>query len=358
VLSVADMRLCQIAATLIDPGRLIVLDEPTAVLSDADAEVLLHRLELLREAGTSILYVSHRLGEVQRLADRITILRDGRPVGTFARGELDRAAMLQLMARKQGADDPTDAAGAAPQTSGEPLLSVRGLTLRGVFADVSFDVRPGQVVGIAGIQGSGHGRLMDAIAGARPVDGGSVSVAGQELEPGSLRSGLRAGLRVVPEERRERGIVAKRSVRENLAIGFGSAVASRFVRRPRAERAFGRLAIADFDIRAASQEVAAATLSGGNQQKVVIARVLAAAPKVMLLSEPTQGIDVRAKAEILRILRHSARERGMAVVLASCEFEELLDFTDVIHVMRLGRLTATFTTTVTTYAAILEAAVP
>jgi len=361
-LAAAEARLCQIAATLIDPGRLLVLDEPTAVLADADAELLLQRLDALRAAGTSILYISHRLGEVQRLADRITVLRDGVVVGTFERGEVDRGELIRLMARKQG-DEPTSAQPAPVRQPGVPsssavVLSVRGLTRTGVFEHIAFDVRAGELVGIAGIQGSGHGRLLETIAGAAAAQGGSIEVDGRPVETGSLRTALTAGIRLVPEERRERGIVGPLSIRDNLAIGFDSDPQRRFFRDRRAERAAASKAFADLDIRAAGAETATMTLSGGNQQKVVIARVLESRPRVMLLSEPTQGIDVRAKAEILGLLRRVAREQDIAIVLASSEFEELLDFADTIHVLRLGRISATMRGADATYAAVLEAAVP
>ena len=356
-LPVASVRLSQIAATLIDPGQLLILDEPTAVLSDVDAERLLQRLETLREEGISILYVSHRLGEVQRLSDRTTVMRDGAVVGTFNRGDVDRAELLRLMARSTMSAATLDAEPAA-RAEGERVLAVDRLSRDGVFSDVSFEAHAGEVIGIAGIQGSGHGQLIDVIAGAVAADSGGIEVDGEPVHIGSRQSALRAGIRVVPEERRERGIVGPRSIRENMSIGFGSAGQSRFLRKPSLERAVTRQAIDDFGVYTSSSEVTIGTLSGGNQQKVVIARVLASSPRVMLLSEPTQGIDVRSKAEILGILRRAARERGIAIVLASSEFEELLEFTDVIHVMRLGRLVDSIPSKQASYSQVLEAAVP
>jgi len=358
-LSVAELRLCQIAGTLVDPGRLIVLDEPTAVLADADAEVLLERLEGLRRERRGILYVSHRLGEVLRISDRITVLRDGRVVGTFARGEIDRAGMLSLMARKQSespiaaaADEPAAVAAASTR------LSVRGLTRAGAFEGVDFAVVAGQVVGIAGIQGSGHGRLLEALAGSAPVDSGDVAVDGASIEPGSLRRALDAGIRLVPEERRTRGIVGSLSLRDNISIGFGSVAQRRFLRRPKDEKAVANGAVADLGIHARDIDVLVKTLSGGNQQKVVIARVLASSAAVLLLCEPTQGIDVRSKAEILGLLKRTAQSTGIGVVLASSEFEELLEYTDIIHVMRAGTIVKTVRTRDTSYSELLEAAVP
>lgn len=360
-LSIAELRLCQIAGTLVDPGRLIVLDEPTAVLADADAELLLDRLERLRESGKSILYISHRLGEVLRISDRITVLRDGKMVGTFARGEIDRVGMLGLMARKQGGAArravPSTPAPAA-SASVTPRLSVRGLSRDGAFRDIGFDVAPGQVVGIAGIQGSGHGRLLESLAGAAGADSGDVMVDGASVERGSLRQSLGAGIRLVPEERRTRGIVGSQSLSDNISIGFGSAAQRRFLRKPKGERRLAAEAIDELGIHAKDVEVQVRTLSGGNQQKVVIARVLRSNPGVLLLCEPTQGIDVRSKAEILSLLREAARSEGLGVVLASSEFEELLEYTDTIHVMRAGEIVKTVATCDATYSELLEAAVP
>ena len=360
-LSVAQIRLAQIAGTLLDPGRLIVLDEPTAVLADADADILLQRLERLRDDGKSILYVSHRLGEVLRISDRITVLRDGKVVGSFARGQIDRAGLLALMARRQGTEQAApqvaEQAG-APRSQAEPRLRVSALGRSRAFTDVSFEVGAGQIVGIAGIAGSGHGKLVEAIAGALALDSGTITVDGAPVRPGSLGHALRAGLRLVPEDRRARGIVGPRSVRENLSIGLGTQAQRRFLRRPAAERAAASRAIGDLDIRTPGTEILVRNLSGGNQQKVVIARVLASSPTVMLLSEPTQGIDVTSKAEILRLLRRVAIERGIGIVLASSEFEELLDYADVIHVMRAGRIVKTVEAGLASYADLLEAAVP
>jgi len=358
-LSIAELRLCQIAGTLVDPGRLIVLDEPTAVLADADAEVLLERLEGLRRERRGILYVSHRLGEVLRISDRITVLRDGRVVGTFARGEIDRAGMLSLMARKQS-ESPSAAAADEPAAvaAASTRLSVRGLTRAGAFEGVDFAVAAGQVVGIAGIQGSGHGRLLEALAGSAPVDSGDVAVDGASIEPGSLRRALDAGIRLVPEERRTRGIVGSLSLRDNISIGFGSAAQRRFLRRPKDEKTVANGAVENLGIHARDIDVLVKTLSGGNQQKVVIARVLASSAAVLLLCEPTQGIDVRSKAEILGLLKRTAQSTGIGVVLASSEFEELLEYTDIIHVMRAGTIVKTVRTRDTSYSELLEAAVP
>jgi len=358
-LSAAEARLCQIAGTLINPGNLLILDEPTAVLSDSDSNVLLEKLEALRENGVSILYVSHRLSEVLRLSDKITVLRDGKNVGTFERGELDRAGIIKLMARNQIIESIHHSSdNDASEFQKERALVVEGLSLGRSVVNASFEVRAGEVVGIAGIQGSGHGLLLDLIAGAYAPDGGRILVGEQQVKVGSRWSSLRAGIRLVPAERRARGIVGPLSVAENLGIGFGAEAQRRMWRRLGAEKRAAVAAQLAFDIRTPSVDVHTAKLSGGNQQKVVVARVLGSAPNVVLLSEPTQGIDVSAKAEILNLVRDAARQQGIAAVLASSEFEELLVFTDRIYVMKQGEITSEFKTRDASYAALLEAAVP
>lgn len=357
-LPIAQRRLCQIAATLVDPGNVILLDEPTAVLADVDAGVLLERLELLRDEGKSILYVSHRLSEVMSISDRISVLRDGQLVGTFARGEVNRTELLALMARSQtSARRPT--ATKRPQSKpGAPVLEVDGLTRDGHFDSITFTVDAGQVVGLAGIQGSGHAALVDALAATGGVSRGTIRVDGALVDADKPLSALRGGIRVVPEERRTRGIVPTRSIRENLAIGFGTQAQRRFFRSMSAERDRARDAVTTLDVRARDIEVPVATLSGGNQQKVVIGRVLGSAPRVLVLCEPTQGIDVRSKGEILSLVCQIARDQGLAVVIASSEFEELVDYADVVHVMRQGRLVATMDSGEATHARLLEAAIP
>ena len=360
-LSVAQIRLAQIAGTLLDPGRLIVLDEPTAVLADA------RRRHPAATPGTAP-------GRWQEHPLRQPSTRRGAADFGSDHGAARRPDRRQL---RQGTDRPRrtarahgetagngtgDAAGrgaaGALRSSAEPRLRVSALGRSRAFADVSFEVGAGQIVGIAGIAGSGHGKLVEAIAGALALDHGTIAVDGAPVRPGSLGHALRAGIRLVPEDRRARGIVGPRSVRENLSIGLGTEAQRRFLRRPAAERAAASRAILDLDIRTSGTEVLVRNLSGGNQQKVVIARVLASSPTVMLLSEPTQGIDVTSKAEILRLLRRVALERGIGIVLASSEFEELLDYADVIHVMRAGRIVKTVPAGETSYADLLEAAVP
>ena len=357
-LSIPELRLAQIARTLVQPGDVIVLDEPTAVLSEADAEHLLERLIAFRAGGKAILYVSHRIGEVLKIANRIIVLRDGRRVGTLRREEVDRTEVIRLMAKPDTAVRRPATKRAASDAAAASVLEVEGLTQEPILSKISLEARAGEIVGIAGVQGSGHGRLLHAIAGLDVYDAGRVSVDGKALTPGSVRNAYAAGVTLVPADRRGSAIVPAESVRSNLMLPTRASGHRFGIRRLRTERAAARRYINLFGIRPPSTEVLAGGLSGGNQQKVALARALEAAPRVLLLEEPTQGIDVNAKAEIRILVERLVSEQGVSVVLATSEFEELLVLADVIHVMRLGRLVASLRGEEATYSSILHHALP
>lgn len=358
-LSVAEIRLCQVAGALADPGQIVILDEPTAVLSDSDARILLDRVSELRKANKSVIYISHRLNEVMEISDRISVLRDGKMVGSFARGEISRDEMIDLMARVRGSQTKKSKSEVQeyepPTSSGEPpLLEVKNLTRENDFKSVSFSVMPGEVVGIAGIQGSGHTRIFETIVGVESASNGVVKLKGRELANGSVHDALSAGIRLVPADRRERGIVGCRSVLENIAIGNQR----HGIRNPKEERQIALEMIEKLEISTAGVQTPSEKLSGGNQQKVVIARMIGADPSVLLLSEPTQGIDVRSKAQILRLLREIARERNIGVVISSSEFEEVLEYSDRIYVMKLGEIASSYIASELSYNELLRKATP
>ena len=365
-LSAPELRLCQIARTLLNPGSVMVLDEPTAVLSEADAEHLLDRLLAFREEGKAIVYVSHRLGEVLRISDRVTVLRDGKALGTFPQGEIDRERIIALMAKDEKAERPIAARTAVRQetslhvgTETEPLLEVDSLSCGKAIVDVSFAVRPGEILGIAGVQGSGHGHLLAALAGRLPYDGGSVRVRGRPVPPGSVRAAHSAGLLLLPADRRRAAIVPSLTVRDNVVLPRRGSYQRLGFRRRRAEGAVTRRYVRGFSIRTPGIDALAGQLSGGNQQKVALARALESSPMVLLLEEPTQGIDVHAKSEIRALIKSLVHEDvKRAAVIATSEFEELLDLADSIHVMRLGRLVASMPASEASYTQILHHALP
>jgi ABC-type sugar transport system ATPase subunit len=357
-LSVPELRLAQIARALVSPGDVMVLDEPTAVLSEADAEHLLTRLRSFLADGKAILYVSHRLTEVLQIASRITVLRDGQQRGTFERDQIDRERIIQLMAkpdRRVRQDVTVDER--LLDRSMPPVLEISDLEREPVLRQVSVSVRAGEIVGIAGVHGSGHGHLLHAVAGLDPYKAGSSVVDGVRLVPGSIRDSYAAGAILVPADRRGSAIVPAQSVQSNLMLPI-RAVAKRLgFRRLRAEAAVTRSYVDLFGIQPASTQTLAAGLSGGNQQKMALARSFESKPRVLLLEEPLQGIDVNAKVEIRGLIEWLASQ-GVAVVVATSDFEDLIGLADTVHVMCLGRLVTTLAGEEVTYGEILRHALP
>ncbi|MBZ7924183.1 sugar ABC transporter ATP-binding protein [Ensifer adhaerens] len=359
-LTVPQRRLAQIARALLQPGDVMILDEPTAVLSEPDADHLLSRLEHFRNEGKTILYVTHRLSEVMRMADRITILRDGKGVGTFSRGEISREEIVTRMAKEGAVAAPVKALPRRTQEQADAALQTENLTSSSHFSGVTFSVKPGEIVGVAGVQGSGHGALMRALAGAEKFDGGMLVVEGKPVSHFSSRRAVRAGVLFVPSDRRGSAIVPSLSIKSNIALSARvRADARRFgLRWHSKECDLADSYVASMSIRPANIDAPIGSLSGGNQQKVVIARALEAKARVLLVEEPTQGVDVGAKAEIHTLLREAAYTNGCAVLIATSEFEELLGLADTIHVMRSGRIVQTIPGTDATYKSILEYALP
>jgi ABC-type sugar transport system ATPase subunit len=360
-LSIPHLRLAQIARALVHPGEIMVLDEPTAVLSEPDAELLIERVMQFRSEGKAVLYVTHRLSEVVRMADRITILRDGRRVGVFLRGEVSRADIVRLMTKDVAAGSaPAADTGIAPASSpkGEAKvrIQVRDLTSGRRFAHANLTAEAGRIVGIAGVQGSGHGHFLRAVAGVDEADGGEILLDGRPLPLGSVRHAVLEGILLVPADRRGAAIVTALSVRANLCLGnrVRHAVRRFGLRWPRRERAIADYYVGRLQVRPPDAETRIGALSGGNQQKIAIARALEGNARVLLIEEPTQGVDVHAKAEIHGLLRRVVAENNCIVIMATSEFEELIGLADDIYVMREGRIVADFPGSEATYHRILE----
>jgi ABC-type sugar transport system ATPase subunit len=369
-LSVPQLRLAQIARALVQEGEVIIFDEPTAVLSEPDAEHLLERILAFRESGKAIIYITHRLGEVMRIADQVTVLRDGKCVGSFPRGDFDRSRLVSLMAKVEnsaeaarvptGPSAPKAANTDYPKPSSAVAVSVEGLTLMPRFADVTFSVRRGEIVGLAGVQDSGHGHVLRAIAGVDNSQAGRVVLFGKPVDATGPSEVVNEGMLLVPADRRGSGIVGARSVQENIALSPRIPTSCRRwgFRLLRSERALTLAQIDQLSIHPRSPDIYAGNLSGGNQQKVALARALSGHVQVLLTEEPTQGIDVRSRVEIHDLLRKIAREQNCALVIASSEFDELIGLADVINVMRLGRLVATIAGDKACYQDILHEALP
>jgi rhamnose transport system ATP-binding protein len=315
----------------------IVMDEPTAALGHQDADRLFGLVRRLAADGVSVIYVSHRLDEVFALADRIAVLRDGAVVAVRPTAETSRAAIVRDMVG-------TDIADFYPRrasTPGEPLLEVRGLSRGTALRDVDLSVRAGEIVGVFGLLGSGTDTLVKALFGARRADGGEVIVGGRSLGLPTPERARRAGIALVPGERKEEGLVLGLGVRENLSLSTLPALTRRGVVDRRLERRRALESVRALRIRAPGLEAPVGRLSGGNQQKVVLGRWLQARPRVFVLEEPTRGIDVGAKVEVYRLMEELA-EGGAAILLVSSELPEVLSMADRLLVLCEGRIVAEY----------------
>ena len=337
-LGLGAQQMVAIARAVQLDARVVIMDEPTSSLEAREVETLFRVIRRLRDDGIAIVYVSHRLDELYEICDRVTIMRDGETVHVDEMANVDRLQLIALMlgrdltdVREHGATAFT----AEHDVAGEPVLRAEGLQRAHQLEDVSLDLRPGEVVGLGGLLGSGRSETARAIAGALPLDSGSVTVGGSRLRRHSTAAAIRAGVAMLPEDRKTDGIIPNLSVRENIVLAA----------LPRISRAglvdTGKQdEIVDFfmqrlRIKASSPAQKVGELSGGNQQKVMLARWLCLNPKALLLDEPTRGIDVGAKAEVQALIAELAAQ-GMAVVLISSELEEVVEGSDTVIVLRDG----------------------
>ncbi|WP_246131318.1 sugar ABC transporter ATP-binding protein [Cellulomonas aerilata] len=335
-LSAAGKQVVSMARALSHDARLIIMDEPSAVLDSEEVANLFRVVRQLTAAGVAVLYISHRLEEIRQIGDRITVLKDGRTVATgLPVATTSTPDLIRLMTGRtvEQVFPPRRTVAADAQ----PLLHVEGLGLRGVFADVSLTVRAGEVVGLAGLVGSGRSEILETIYGARRATAGRVEVAGTPLRPGSVTAAVQAGIGLAPEERKSQGLLLDEPVYRNVTLStFG-----RFAKGPmldeRAERSVARDQLEALELRPADPERSARTLSGGNQQKLMLARWLVHGCRVLLLDEPTRGVDVGARAEIYGLI-HALAEAGNAVVVVSSEIDEVLGLADRVLVIAEGRV--------------------
>ena len=350
-----ERQMIEIAKALSRNFRILILDEPTASLSAGESEALFRLLEKLKTRGVGIIYISHRLKEVARIADAVTVLRDGKVVARFARGGADEKTLIRAMVGR----DIERAFPERPRRSGagEEKLRVENLSYARAgraAGPISFTVREGEILGIAGLVGAGRTELLEAIFGLRHKNSGRVWIEGWETEIRDARAAVRAGLAFVSEDRKGTGLVLDESVRSNVTLAslerFSKAG---WVDRPR-EREAAREFTGKLRIKTPGIETPAGALSGGNQQKIVLAKWLLCRPKVLLCDEPTRGIDVGAKAEIYSLLRGLA-DGGMAVVLVSSELPEILGLSDRILVLSDGKAAGTFPAEGTSEETLLEA---
>ena len=334
-LTPAQRQLVEILRALTDQPRVIAFDEPTSSLADFEVELLFTLIRHLREQGVAVIYVSHRLKEVFALGDQIAVLRDGAHVGTRPVAGTSEAELIRMMV---GRDLSSLYHDEVPRpTPGDVVLEVAGLSSADVH-DISFQVRAGEIVGLAGLIGAGRSELVRALVGAEPVTGGSMTFQGKQRRFHSPKDAVRAGIGLAPEERKAEALFLQRSVRENTATAIYDRIRRFRVINRKAERATVATFLERLRVRTPGMEYPVANLSGGNQQKVVLARWLARNPALLILDEPTRGVDVGAKSEIYAII-HELAGAGIAILMVSSELPEVLGLADRIIVMQNGRIT-------------------
>jgi len=352
-LSVAEMQTVEIARALGSDASIVIMDEPTAAISRHETEALFAAIQTLKERGVAIVYISHKMEEVFRIADRVTVLRDGRYVASAPAAELNERELIEMMVgRELGGPLRRER-----RRIGEPVLSVEGLTRKGAFRDISFEVRRGEVVGLAGLMGAGRTEVVSAVFGLAPADSGRISVKGRPVSIRKPADAMRLGVGMVTEDRKGYGIVPEMGVAQNITLAALRGVCTGPLIDHSRERTVADESIKAFDIRTAGRGQPVSRLSGGNQQKVVIARTLLCRPELVILDEPTRGIDIAAKTEVYAIVDELVR-RGCAVILVSSELPEILQLSDRVLVLREGELVAVLPASETTQEEILEHAMP
>ncbi|TCV76162.1 monosaccharide ABC transporter ATP-binding protein (CUT2 family) [Neorhizobium sp. R1-B] len=330
-LSTANQQLIEIAKALALDAKLLILDEPTAALGGAETEALFNQVRKLRSEGVGIIYISHRMEEIKQITDRVVVLRDGVRVQEFA----DSATPVRTIVESMVGRPLERMFPPLPEPSGRPVLQVSGLTSPArSFRDVSFEVQSGEILGIAGLVGAGRTELVRAISGADPISAGTIKLNGEELKLRSPADAIAKGIVMVPEDRKDQGIVVTHRISENVVYPNLDMFGRRWITSGM-KRTFAEQAISKFGVKGRAEQYAS-DLSGGNQQKVVIAKWLMRDPKVVILDEPTRGIDVGARAGIYDIIVNLAR-KGVAVIVVSSDLEEVLGVSNRILVLAQGK---------------------
>jgi ABC-type sugar transport system ATPase subunit len=335
-LSAANQQIVAIARALVGEAKAVVMDEPTASLTEREVQQLFRIISDLTSGGVGVVYISHRLEEIFTISDRVTVLRDGHHVTTALASELDAEELVRLMVGRPLNELFTRSS----HSPGEVALEVRGLSRAGEFEGIDLVVRRSEIVGLSGLVGAGRSELAQSIFGIRSPESGEIRIDGEDVQIRSPQAAMERGIFYVPEERRSQGLILPFSIKNNITLSILDRI-SRFGFVPRAERQTADRFAKNLSIRGAQMSDPVSRLSGGNQQKVVLAKSLAREPSILLLDEPTRGIDVGAKSEIYRLIDELAKE-GKAILLISSELEEVLSMTDRVVVMREGRITGEF----------------
>lgn len=350
-LSIADQQIIEIAKAISLDARLLIMDEPTAALSGVEVERLFAVARSLRDEGRALVFISHRFDEVFALCDTVTVMRDGSYVDTLRVGDTTPGELVSLMVGR----DVDELFPKTPAEIGAPVLQVRGLSRAGVFHDVDLEVRAGEIVGLAGLVGAGRSEVARAVFGVDAYDAGSVTMSGKAVKAHDPRSAIRAGMAFIPEDRRKQGLVIDSSVTRNVAGVIRRGIAKAGLLTSAMENKAAAPWASRLEVKTGALDMNASTMSGGNQQKVVIAKWLATDPRLLIIDEPTRGIDVGTKAEVHRLLSELAGQ-GLAILMISSELPEVLGMADRVVVLCEGRVTAELDRADATPEAVMHAA--
>lgn len=350
-LSIADQQIIEIAKAISLDARLLIMDEPTAALSGVEVERLFAVARSLRDEGRALVFISHRFDEVFALCDTVTVMRDGSYVDTLRVGDTTPGELVSLMVGR----DVDELFPKTPAEIGDSVLQVRGLSRAGVFHDVDLEVRAGEIVGLAGLVGAGRSEVARAVFGVDAYDAGSVTMSGKAVKAHDPRSAIRAGMAFIPEDRRKQGLVIDSSVTRNVAGVIRRGIAKAGLLTSAMENKAAAPWASRLEVKTGALDMNASTMSGGNQQKVVIAKWLATDPRLLIIDEPTRGIDVGTKAEVHRLLSELAGQ-GLAILMISSELPEVLGMADRVVVLCEGRVTAELDRADATPEAVMHAA--
>jgi ribose transport system ATP-binding protein len=350
-LSVAQQQMVEVAKALSLQAKILIMDEPTSALTEREIQELFTTIRRLKEQGVSIIYISHRIEEIFRIGDRVTVLRDGKYVGTYAVAEVTKPFLIRQMVNRELKEQFPK----AKAQVGEEVLRVEQLTRKGVLNDISFSLRRGEVLGIAGLLGAGRTELARAIFGLDTIDSGAIYVDGKRCEITSPRAAIDHGIAFLTEDRRTQGLVLKLSVKENILLPSMDLICRRGIIDTEAEKIIATRYADDLRIKTPSIDQRVLFLSGGNQQKVVVSKWLSTNARVLIFDEPTRGIDIGAKVEIYQLMNRLTAE-GAAIIMISSELPEVLGMSDRILVMHQGKITGEFTAEEATQEKILHCA--
>lgn len=356
-LSIAEMQMVEIAKAISNNAKVIIMDEPTSALSDKEVATLFSIIRDLKSKGVAIIYISHKMDEIYQISDRITVLRDGKYITTKKANELEIKELIALMVGREIED--FRAAFRFPvsiTTKGETILKVKNLSHKGKFENINFEVKTGEVLGIAGLVGAGRTEIARAIAGLDQFGEGEVLINDQTTKITSPKDAMKLGIGYVSEDRKSFGFIPHLSVKENISLSSLSSLTNSWFLPAEKETSLANSMKDDLKIKASSINQKVIYLSGGNQQKVVIAKVLSSSPKIIILDEPTRGIDVGAKFEIYKLI-NQLKEKGLAIILISSELPEILGMSDRILVLSKGKQTAILSKTEATQEKIMQYAV-